>query len=156
MERPVPVKIVIFAYGALALFIIVASAYATYLGWIAENGTLSEYQSGFIKGMGFDLSTFGISDSGAYAGAMAPALLISLISLVFILKRWIIAFFVIFSLDAILFTGGIGYLFKIITAVLLLIPSSQDYFKNQSVKSPDNCEEIPNKSGKSDRIVPPF
>jgi len=145
MKRPIPVKIVIFAYAAVALLIIVASTYATYVGWVAENSTLSEYQIGFIQGMGFDPSTFRLSDSGAYSGAMAPTLLMSLLSFICLLKRWINVFFVLFILDAILFTGGIGYLFKVITAALLLAPSSHKYFKNKPTENTNNMQELSNK-----------
>ena len=129
MKRPIPLKIVIAAYSILSLLIFAASAYASYVGWVADHGSLTEYQKGFISGMGFDAKTFRLADAGSYAGTMAPTFLVALLSILCLLRRWIGAFFIIFAIDAVLFTGGIGYVFKFVTLALLLTPSSQKHFK---------------------------
>ncbi len=150
MKKPIPIKIVIFAYSLIAVLIFLSSIYAMYIGWAADNGNLSEYQSGFVQGMGFNPATFSFNDSAVYAGRMGPTFLIALLCILCLLKRWISAFVIIFIVDALLFTSSIGYLFKIITVVLLLLPPSRKYFANKPIGSSAESEESPNNSSNAD------
>lgn len=129
MKRPLPIKIVIFSYSLLALLIPLLIAYAAYVGLMAERGTLTLFQTGFISGVGFEQSEYTVQHSGAVAGVFLFPFLISITCIVCLLKKWQVAFFIVFVFDALLFVSGIGYLLKIITFALLLAPSSQAYFK---------------------------
>ena len=129
MKKPIPIKIIICGYSILALVIVLISAYAAYIGVIIETSTLSDVQRAFVKGVGYNQYNFSSGAAGDFAGKFAPVLLVSLLSIFSVLRRMPGLFALVFVVDALLFTGGLGYLLKIIVIGLLAVPSSRSYFK---------------------------
>jgi len=143
MKRPIPVKILIASYGLLTIGITVAICFSAYVGWVAENGSLSDYQVGFVQGMGFNEYSYSLSEAGIYAGRMGPTLLTGLLCLFFLLRNMPNLFLAVFALDALLLTSGGAYILKVVVLILFFIPVSQAYFKTDKQSKPtDEMENV--------------
>ena len=131
MKMPIPVKIIITGYTVLALGVFLVCAYAAYLGFNIDASTFTDFQRGFVEGLGYNQYNFSSGASGEFAGRFAPTVLACLLSIFAILRRMSGLFAIVFIIDALLFTGGIGYILKIIVIGLLAVPSSRSYFKKE-------------------------
>ena|SRR3990167_1328480 len=129
LKRPLTLNLVLTIYILSSLVLLGLALFVSYIGLNADNGTMSEYQSKFITGMGFDPNYFSFVQSGAYVGAVAPGFTINLISMLFLLKRWNVAFAFVFLVDLIVLTSGIGYVSKVAVIGLFATPSCRKYFK---------------------------
>ena len=144
LKTPIPVKSIIVLLSANFLYLTGIAAYLFYLAYLAEMGSLSDWQSKFLQGAGFNSESYSYSDHAAYTGAIALPILFSFINMLLaifkkpnmLMASLLISWF-IFKAASI----GLGIFTGFISFILLLVPSSSRYFKElKAVKSEKNAE----------------